>query len=152
MIFYKTYIEQVVLFWKSEFCLVTTSPSIAWLSKLNNIVDYEISKVCRFIGTNIFWKNWAWKIEHWLQRANFQTTAKDIRTSSDHHLFWFLQKFFNGGMLNALEACKNWFKGLVAEKDEKFFGETIIKLPNTWQKFIEINVVPIYHPIKMIIA
>lgn len=55
-------------------------------------------------------------------------------------------------MLNALEACKNWFKGFAAEKDGKFFGETIIKLPNTWQEFIEINVVPIYHLIKMIIA
>ena len=56
---------------------------------------------------------------------------------SDFHLFWSLQNSFNGKNFNSLEDCKRHLEQFFAQKDEKFWEDGIMKLPEKWQKVVE---------------
>ena len=59
--------------------------------------------------------------------------------SSDYYLFRSLQKSLNGKTFNDDEAVKSHLVQFFADKDQKFCGRGIMKLPEIWQKGIEQN-------------
>ena len=56
---------------------------------------------------------------------------------SDFYLFWSLQNSLNGRKFNSLEDCKRHLEQFFAQKDKKFWGDGIMKLPEKWQKVVE---------------
>ena len=55
----------------------------------------------------------------------------------DSHLFQSLQNSFNGKNFNSLEYCKRHLEQFFAQKDKKFWGDGIMKLPEKRQKVVE---------------
>ena len=58
---------------------------------------------------------------------------------SDFYLFWSLQNSLNGKDFNSQEDCKRHLEKFFAQKDEKFWEDGIMKLPERWQKVVEQN-------------
>ena len=59
---------------------------------------------------------------------------------SDFPSFWSLQSFFNGKNFNSLEDCQRHLEQFFVQKDKKFWEDEIIKLPEKWQKIVELNI------------
>ena len=55
------------------------------------------------------------------------------------HLFQSLQNSLNGKNFNSLEDCIRYLEQFFAQKDEKFWEDGIMKLPEKWQKVEEQN-------------
>ena len=60
-------------------------------------------------------------------------------TPSDFHLFRQSQNFLHGKNFNSLEDCKRHLEKFFAQKDEKFWEDGTMKLPERWQKVVEQN-------------
>lgn len=58
---------------------------------------------------------------------------------SHYHLFHSLQNSLNQKTFNSLEECEKHLEQFFAEKDEKFWEDGIMKLPERWQKIVEQN-------------
>jgi histone-lysine N-methyltransferase SETMAR len=59
---------------------------------------------------------------------------------SDFPLFWSLQNSFNGKIFNSLEDCQRHLEQFFVQKDKKFWEDEVIKLPEKWQKIVELNI------------
>ena len=57
----------------------------------------------------------------------------------DFHLLGSLQNSLNGKYFNSLEDCKRHLEQFLAQKDNKFWEDGIMKLPEKWQKVVEQN-------------
>ena len=58
---------------------------------------------------------------------------------SDYYLFRSLQNTLNGKIFNDDEVVKSHLVQFFDDKDQKFYERGIMKLPERWQNFIEIN-------------
>ena len=56
--------------------------------------------------------------------------------SLDFHLFRSLQNSLNGKKIHSLEDCKRHLEQFFAQKDEKFWEDGIMSLPEKWQKVV----------------
>ena len=65
-----------------------------------------------------------------------RTYSPDL-VPSDYYLFQYLQNSFNGNTFNDDESVKSHLVQFFADKDQKFYGRGIIKLPEKWQKLID---------------
>jgi len=50
-----------------------------------------------------------------------------------------LQNSLNGKNFNFLEDCKRYLKQFLAQNDQEFWEDGIIKFPEKWQKIVEQN-------------
>ena len=57
----------------------------------------------------------------------------------DFHLYWSLQNCLNRKYFNSLKDCKRHLEQFCAQKDKKFWGDGIMKLPGRRQKVVEQN-------------
>ena len=57
----------------------------------------------------------------------------------DFHIFQSLQNSLNGKKFNSLKDCKRQLEQFFARKDDKFWEDVIMKLPERWQKVVEQN-------------
>ena len=55
----------------------------------------------------------------------------------DFYLFRSLQNSLNGKNFNSLGDCKRHLEQFFAQKDKKFWGDGIMKLPEKWQNVVE---------------
>ena len=55
----------------------------------------------------------------------------------DFYLFRSLQNSLNGKNFNSLGDCKRHLEQFFAQKDKKFWGDGIMKLPEKWQNLVE---------------
>ena len=58
---------------------------------------------------------------------------------SNFYFFWSLQNSLNGKNFNFLEDCKRYLKQFLAQNDQEFWEDGIVKFPEKWQKIVEQN-------------
>ena len=57
--------------------------------------------------------------------------------ASDVPSIWSLQYSIQGKIFNSLEDCKKHLEQFSAQKDQKFWEDGIMKLPEKWKKVVE---------------
>ena len=57
----------------------------------------------------------------------------------DFYLFRSLQNSLNGKNFHSLEDCKRYLEQFFVQKDNKFWEDGFMKLPERWQKVVEQN-------------
>ena len=58
---------------------------------------------------------------------------------SDFYLFWSLENSLTGKDFNSQEDCKRHLEQFFARKENKFWEDGIMKVPERWQKVVEQN-------------